>query len=209
MRFVITQWIFWVTNRNTAIALPSIQHNSSVSHGQNSLGRCSVRVGFFLDTTYPNMAVQHVPDVHRPQYEAITHIHLVPTLRVTGVLLPRLQGKVSACLHVWLSTNLWVHSNWTVSLFCMSRRSSFCEHAYFWPSVVKIRTEGHNISKNLITCLSYSYNKSQQDALFLKLILVKNSRCIVQTYCPLLGVLILYTQQLALWYWNIKHGYNH
>jgi hypothetical protein len=44
------------------------------------------------------MTVQHVPDLHRPQYEAITHLHLVPILRVSGVLPPRLQGKVSACL---------------------------------------------------------------------------------------------------------------
>jgi hypothetical protein len=41
----------------------------------------------------------------------------------------------------------------------------------------------------------YSYNKSQQDALFLKFILVKNSTCFGQIYCPSSGVLILYTQQ--------------
>jgi len=43
----------------------------------------------------------------------------------------------------------------------------------------------------------YSYNKSQKDALFLNFILVKNSTCFGQTYCPSSGVLILYTQQLA------------
>jgi len=43
----------------------------------------------------------------------------------------------------------------------------------------------------------YSYNKSQQDALFLKLILVKNTTCFGQTYCPSSGVLILYSQQLV------------
>ena len=31
----------------------------------------------------------------------------------------------------------------------------------------------------------YSYNKSQRDSLFLKLILVKNSTCFGQTYCLL------------------------
>jgi hypothetical protein len=36
----------------------------------------------------------------------------------------------------------------------------------------------------------YSYNKSQQGALFLKFILVKNSTCFGQTYCPSSGVLI-------------------
>jgi hypothetical protein len=47
--------------------------------------------------------------------------------------------------------------------------------------------------KNLKT----SYNKSQQDALFLNFILVKNSKCFRQTYCPSSGVLILYSQQLV------------
>jgi hypothetical protein len=43
----------------------------------------------------------------------------------------------------------------------------------------------------------YSYNKSQQDALFLKFILVKNSTCFGQIYCPSSGVLVLYSQQLV------------
>jgi hypothetical protein len=41
----------------------------------------------------------------------------------------------------------------------------------------------------------HSYNKSQQDALFLNFILVKNSTCFRQIYCPSSGVLILYSQQ--------------
>jgi len=45
------------------------------------------------------------------------------------------------------------------------------------------------------TYISYSYNKSQQDALFLNVILVKNSTCFGQVYCPSSGVLILYSQQ--------------
>jgi hypothetical protein len=43
----------------------------------------------------------------------------------------------------------------------------------------------------------YSYNKSQQDALFLNFILVKNSTCFGPTYCPSSGVLIQYSQQLV------------
>jgi len=39
----------------------------------------------------------------------------------------------------------------------------------------------------------YSYNKSQKDALFLSFILVKNTTCFGQTYCPSSGVLILYS----------------
>jgi hypothetical protein len=41
----------------------------------------------------------------------------------------------------------------------------------------------------------YSYNRSQQDALFLNFNLEKNSTCFGQTYCPSSGVLILYSQQ--------------
>jgi len=44
----------------------------------------------------------------------------------------------------------------------------------------------------------YSYNKSQRDALILKLFLVKNSTCFGQIYCPSSGVLILYSQQLVI-----------
>ena len=40
----------------------------------------------------------------------------------------------------------------------------------------------------------YSYNKSQRDALFLSFILVKNSTCFGQIYCPSSGVLTLYSQ---------------
>ena len=40
-----------------------------------------------------------------------------------------------------------------------------------------------------------SYNQSQRDALFLNFVLVKNSTCFGQTYCPSSGVLILYSQQ--------------
>jgi len=43
----------------------------------------------------------------------------------------------------------------------------------------------------------YSYNKSQQDALFLNFILLKYSTCFGQICCPSPGVLILYSQQLV------------
>jgi len=41
----------------------------------------------------------------------------------------------------------------------------------------------------------YSYNKRQGDALFLKLILINNSACFGQIYCPSSGVSTMYTQQ--------------
>ena len=49
------------------------------------------------------------------------------------------------------------------------------------------------IKKTVISTYNdhYSYNKSQGDALFLKFILVKNSTCFGQTYCPSSGVSIL------------------
>jgi hypothetical protein len=43
----------------------------------------------------------------------------------------------------------------------------------------------------------YSNNKNQRDALFLNFILVKNSTCFKQIYCPSSGVLILYSRQLV------------
>jgi len=42
---------------------------------------------------------------------------------------------------------------------------------------------------------TYSYNKGQRDALFLKFILTKNSTCFEQIFCPSSGVLLLYSQQ--------------
>jgi hypothetical protein len=43
----------------------------------------------------------------------------------------------------------------------------------------------------------YSYDRSQQDALFLNFILTYNSTYFGQTYCPSSGLLILYSQQLV------------
>jgi len=43
----------------------------------------------------------------------------------------------------------------------------------------------------------YSNNKSQRDALFPNFILVNNSKYFGQIYCPSLGILILYLQQLV------------
>jgi len=51
----------------------------------------------------------------------------------------------------------------------------------------------------------YSYNKSQRDALFLKFILIKNSTCFGQIYCPSSGVSALYTQQVMTSLAGSKH----
>jgi len=42
-----------------------------------------------------------------------------------------------------------------------------------------------------------SCNRSQQDALYLSFILISNSTCFGETYCPSSGILILYLQQLV------------
>ena len=62
-----------------------------------------------------------------------------------------------------------------------------------------VKTECHLEKKSAYqtTILSRSYNKSQRDALFLNFILVKNSKCFGQIYCPSSGVLILCSQQLV------------
>jgi len=43
----------------------------------------------------------------------------------------------------------------------------------------------------------YSYNRRQQDALFLNFILVNNSTRFGQTYCPSSEVLALHSQQFV------------
>jgi len=45
--------------------------------------------------------------------------------------------------------------------------------------------------------VSDSYNRSQQDALFLNFILINSFTCFGQTCCQSQGVLILYSQQLV------------
>ena len=44
----------------------------------------------------------------------------------------------------------------------------------------------------------YSYNWSQQDELFINFILINNTTCFGQTYCPSSGVLILYSIPTSL-----------
>ena len=54
-----------------------------------------------------------------------------------------------------------------------------------------------NINKTILEILlvQHSYYRSQRDALFLKLIMIKNSTCFGQIYCQSSGVSTLYTQQ--------------
>jgi hypothetical protein len=55
----------------------------------------------------------------------------------------------------------------------------------------------HRLIQKYVHAFMFSCNKSQQAALFLNFILVKNSTCFGQTYFPSPGDLILYSQQLV------------
>ena len=57
--------------------------------------------------------------------------------------------------------------------------------------VVYFQLQRNNFTRHTVLF----YNKSQRNALFLKFILIKNSTCFGQIYCPSSGVLTLYTQQ--------------
>jgi len=78
------------------------------------------------------------------------------------------------------SGNLRKYSNTTSS----EHKENLKKHLTFWRPYIVI----------------YSYNKGQQDALFLNFILIHNSICFGQTYCPSSGVFILYSQQLVFVY---------
>jgi len=64
-----------------------------------------------------------------------------------------------------------------------------------WISDRRIIAQSSPHSMDLVEYTTFSYNKSQQDALFLKFILIKNSACFGQIYCPSSGASTLNTQQ--------------
>jgi hypothetical protein len=59
----------------------------------------------------------------------------------------------------------------------------------------KVQSDIYNLTFSGPCIVIYSYNKSQCNELFLNFILVKNSVCFGQTYCPSSRVLLLYSQQ--------------
>jgi hypothetical protein len=63
--------------------------------------------------------------------------------------------------------------------------------------MVEVTETSYNKSDGLmmVEVTETSYNKSQQDALFLKFILIKGCTCFGQIYCPSSGVSTMYTQQ--------------
>jgi len=85
---------------------------------------------------------------------------------------------------------------WEVKIFLS--RKNFSLWAVYGATTASHVTFVTNCRLQTSKFSSSSYNKSQQDALFLGFILVKNSTCFGQIYCPSSGVLILYSQQIPL-----------
>ena len=97
--------------------------------------------------------------------------------------------------------HLWGYS-WNV---CCGPKSLECKTSIVRTVMEKLCTVNNNASLDfpqkylnfVIYVHTCSYNKIQQDALFLNFILVKNSTCFGQSYWQSSGVLILYSQQLV------------
>jgi len=90
-------------------------------------------------------------------------------------------------------TPVLLHLTWLITL---TYTLAFHPDIAYYSSEYLLRSVRHAfyISGNFLSC---SYNKSQWDALFLNFVLVKNSTCFRQIYCPSSGVLTLYSQQLV------------
>ena len=91
------------------------------------------------------------------------------------------------CCYVWYMRELCIPVRIYASVFC----------GYFLLYWVVFDDGCHELKRGRKQHIIFSYNKSHQDALFLKFVLVKNSTCFGQIYCPSSGVLILYSQQLV------------
>ena len=93
-------------------------------------------------------------------------------------------GETSVCTYnvdlLRFSKNFLLE-NWSFSLVSKSAHTSYLIFVIL----------------NAITLYKHSYNKNQGDAPILKFILIKNSTCFGQIYCPSSGVSSLYTQHSA------------
>jgi len=74
--------------------------------------------------------------------------------------------------------------------------NSWVRHAMMALWTWKMCVRGYDSSKKA-ECLVKTNRRSQRHALFFKFILIKNSTCFGQAYCPSSGVLMLYSQQLV------------
>ena len=108
------------------------------------------------------------------------------------------QSFVREFLELWL--NVFVHHKQSPIIWCrpsdyvlVCSWRDFKLYLTFWEPCIVI----------------YSYNRSQQDALFFNFILIYNSTCFGQTYCPSSGVWILFkliwhSEDRASWYIRIS-----
>ena len=92
-------------------------------------------------------------------------------------------GQSTFCLSLFATTSTF---HCLLRMFDLSHQT-----AWFFADVLQFLFHAHRF-------VLYSYNKSQQDALYLNFISVKkNSTCFGQIYWPSSGILILYSQQLV------------
>jgi hypothetical protein len=76
----------------------------------------------------------------------------------------------------------------TVNVLFSGHMQPLLDHSTFYLNDVR------EFRQRIYTAM-YFYNNDQRDALFLNFILIKNSTCFGQSYCPSSGVLIMYSQQ--------------
>jgi hypothetical protein len=135
----------------------------------------------------------------REQHRAV---HSVMSLSV-----PYYRLKAGGCPNLFRLLHLDIITKFA-AMFHVQRNCCLTNH-YAPYSIILLRREipaGVNKSQLYVLHLTfrgpciviYSYSKSQRDALFHKSILVKNSKCFGQIYCPSSsGVIIPYSQQLV------------
>ena len=128
--------------------------------------------------------------IHRQRKWQYTHIPIQPEITQLYVNKSSNFKKKSHIMTKKLFL-LTAHSNFTTALFNFSSnmyREGTGKPIY----IIQSYKQGlmHLHIKNTYT---NSYNRSQQDAVFLNFILVNNSTCFGQTYCPSSGFLILYS----------------
>ena len=106
----------------------------------------------------------------------------------TNVVIQRSSRKL-LMMDILISETCWAHKKW-------NKIASDIKSVFYSSTIQLI-----NLTFREPCIVMYSYNKSQQDALFLKFIVIKDSTYFGQIYCASSGVSTLYTQQWVLsWY---------
>jgi len=140
-----------------------------------------VKAAYLVDVAIPNNHNLHSTIIPQLQKYADLKEELI-TIR---------QLKTSCTIPLVLSAAGLGRTNYTKSPPSSTHSNADSSNTQYMPNIQEF-----DIRRTCIVI--YSYNKSQQDALFLNFILVKYSTCFGQTYCPSSGVLILCSQQLVV-----------